>query len=357
MKQIDLVYRTAFAELAQRTFDAQLQADFPLEGRFVSVPVKGRNYWYFDLPTSEGKDKRSYVGPEDDASITKRVKEHKEVKDDIRERRKLVSMLLRSGGLTEPDRFAGEVTKVLADAGLFRLRALVIGSVAFSCYAGLLGVRLPSTSMQTGDADFAQDFAISAEVKDSLPPILDLLRSIDSTFRAVPHQADKAKIVSFSNSVNYRVEFLTTNRGSDDYTGKPSPMPGFGGASAENLRFLDFLIYEPVRTVLLHREGVSVNIPSPERYAVHKLIVASRRRTDVLGRAKRDKDLVQASFLSEALAETRQSYLLADAYHEAWGRGEAWQEAIRSGLRLMPDHGKLALADALGVTVDQLGNG
>lgn len=37
MKQIDLVYRTAFAELAQRTFDAQFQADFPLEGRFVSV--------------------------------------------------------------------------------------------------------------------------------------------------------------------------------------------------------------------------------------------------------------------------------------------------------------------------------
>ncbi len=29
MKQIDLVYGTAFAELAQRTFDAQFQADFP----------------------------------------------------------------------------------------------------------------------------------------------------------------------------------------------------------------------------------------------------------------------------------------------------------------------------------------
>ena len=355
MKQIDLVYRTAFAELAQRTFDAQFQADFPLEGRFVAVPVKGRNYWYFDLPTPEGKDKRRYVGPQDDVDITARVKAHRQVKDDIRERRKLVGMLLRSGGMSAPDRFAGEVTKVLADAGLFRLRALLVGSVAFSCYSGLLGVRLPGTSMQTGDADFAQDFAISAEVEDSLPPILDLLRSIDSTFRAVPHQADNAKVVAFSNSVNYRVEFLTTNRGSDEYTGKPSPMPALGGASAENLRFLDFLIYEPVRTVLLHREGVSVNIPAPERYAIHKLIVASRRRTDALGRAKRDKDLVQASLLSEALVETRQSYLLADAYREAWARGEAWQEAILSGLVLMPDNGKLALANALGVTVDRLG--
>lgn len=56
-------------------------------------------------------------------------------------------MLLRSGGMSAPDSFAGEVTKVLADAGLFRLRALLVGSVAFSCYSGLLGVRLPGISM------------------------------------------------------------------------------------------------------------------------------------------------------------------------------------------------------------------
>jgi len=46
--------------------------------------------------------------------------------------------------------------------------------------------------------------------------------------------------------------------------------------------------------------------------------------------------------------------LLADAYREAT-RGEAWQEGIMSGLVLMPDNGKLALANALGVTVDRLG--
>lgn len=71
---------------------------------------------------------------------------------------------LRRAGLPGPDQFAGDVTKALADAGLFRLRAVLIGSVAFSTYAGMLGVRLPSAVMQTGDADFAQDFAISAGV-------------------------------------------------------------------------------------------------------------------------------------------------------------------------------------------------
>lgn len=356
MRQIDLVYRTAFAELAQRSFDAQFQADFPLDGRFVSVPVKGSHYWYFEYPTPVG-DKRRYVGPEADEEITAKVSAHREVKDDLRERRRLVGMLLRSGGMASPDRFAGDVTKALADAGLFRLRAVLVGSVAFGCYSGLLGVRLPSTALQTGDADYAQDFAISSEVGDSLPPILEVLQSVDQTFRAIPHQADRAKVVAFINSTNYRVEFLTGNRGSDDYAGKPSPMPALGGASAENLRFLDFLIYEPVRTVLLHREGISVNVPAPERYAVHKLIVASRRRTDALGRAKRDKDALQASLLSEALVETRQGDLLADAYREAWNRGASWQEAIVSGLALMPDNGKTALAAALDVKVEELGKG
>lgn len=354
MKQIDITYRTMFAELAQRSLDAQFQADFPLEGRFVTVPVKGKDYWYFDLPTPNG-DKRRYVGPHSDKEITARVNAHKEIKDDIKERRRLVGTLKRGGGLAGPDPFAGDVTKALAEAGLFRLRAVLIGSVAFSCYPGLLGVRMPSTVMQTGDADYAQDFAISSEVGDSLPPVLEVLQSVDPGFRAVPHQADKAKVAAFQNGKGYRVEFLTGNRGSDEYTGKPSPMPALGGASAENLRFLDYLIYEPVRTVLLHKEGVSVIVPAPERYAVHKLIVASRRLADALGRAKRDKDAYQSSLLAQALVEIRQGDVLADAYQEAWDRGKSWQEGIAAGLDGMPDPGRKAFATALGIAVEELG--
>ena len=350
MKEIDIAYRTMFAELVQRTHDGQFLADFPLEGWFVTVTVKGRDYWYFDLPTQEGKDKRSYVGPQSDEEITARVKAHKEIKDDLRERRRMVSTLRRAG-LPGPDGFAGDVTKALADAGLFRLRAVLIGSVAFSTYAGMIGVRLPSSAMQTGDADFAQDFAISAGVEDSLPPILEVLQSVDPDFRAVPHQADRAKVVAFENAKGYRVEFLTGNRGSDEYTGKPSPMPALGGASAENLRFLDYLIYEPVRTVLLHREGVNVLVPAPERYAVHKLIVSSRRLTDTLGRVKADKDLSQASLLFEGLVKTRQSDAIAVAWEEAWDRGDAWREAITKGLARLPPMGVKALGQALGPEV------
>ncbi|MCR6631411.1 MAG: GSU2403 family nucleotidyltransferase fold protein [Magnetospirillum sp.] len=121
---------------------------------------------------------------------------------------------------------------------------------------------------------------------------------------------------------------------------------------------MDFLIANPVRTVALHKGGISVRVPAPERYAVHKLIVASRRRTGEdtqvgYGAAtanlvsKRDKDVRQASLLVEALALKRRQYDLAAAWTEAWRRGPAWREGLNAGRALMaPEHRDL-LADAV----------
>jgi hypothetical protein len=172
--------------------------------------------------------------------------------------------------------------------------------------------------------------------RDSLPPIVELLQGVDASFRPVPHRSGSAASSAFQNADGYRVEFLTSNRGSDDYIDQPAQMPALGGASADPLRFLDFLIREPVRTMLLHRSGVPVVVPDPSRYAVHKLIVASRRHTDGQGPAKREKDVRQAALLFEALQQTRRSADLALVYNEAWERGPAWQEGIRTGAGMLP---------------------
>lgn len=343
VKQIDLAYRTMFAELEQRSLDAGFESDFPVDGRFVSVPVKGRTYWYFDRAEA-GKVTRIYVGPQDDPAITTRVATFREIKDDLRARRKLVSTLTREAGLPRPEPFTGDVVRVMADAGLFRLRGVLVGTVAFQCYPGILGVRFPSTALQTSDADFAQFHSISAAVDDTLPPLLGVLQALDETFREVPHETDGRRTTKFRNASRYEVEFLTPNRGSSEHDGKPAHMPSLGGASAQPLRFLDFLIYEPVRSVLLHRSGVSVTVPAPERYAVHKLIVADRRRDDRSGILKRDKDGHQAGLLGEALIETRRGSDLAGAFVEAWERGPAWADALRNGLGYLPEktRGKVA---------------
>ncbi|MBB6219466.1 hypothetical protein GGE66_000410 [Rhizobium leguminosarum] len=336
MKSIDLMYQTMLAELGQRSLDAAWTADFPPEGRFTPANIKGRKYWYFDIPDGRGGTKRRYVGSADDPDIAQRVADHKRDKDDLRARRRLVNTLTREGGMIAPDAMSGDIVEALADGGLFRLRGVLIGTVAFQCYSGMLGVRLPMAAILTGDADIAQDYAISREVEDSLPPIVELLQGVDASFRPVPHRSGSASSSAFQNADGYRVEFLTSNRGSDDYIDQPAKMPAVGGASADPLPFLDFLIREPVRTMLLHRSGVPVVVPDPSRYAVHKLIVASRRHTDGQGPAKREKDIRQAALLFEALQQTRRSADLALVYNEAWERGPAWQEGIRTGAGMLP---------------------
>ena len=332
MKQIDLMFRTMIAELQQRTFDAQWSADFPPTGRFVKVTVDHRAYWYFDQPNGQGGQKRRYVGPVDDQKITAQVETFKGEKDDFQNRRKMVAALTREAGMIAPDRFTGTVIETLAAAGLFRLRGVLVGTVAFQCYSAHLGVRLPMAAILTGDADLAQDYAISSEVQDSIPPIVDLLQSVDPSFRPLPHVSGSPLSNAFRNSSGYRVEFLTTNRGGEDYSDQPAKMPALGGASAEPLRFLDFLLRDPVRTVLLHSAGISVVVPDPSRFAIHKLIVAGRRKDDTGGRAKKTKDLRQAGMLFEVLQETGDGAYLADTLREAWDRGPSWRSALTAGV-------------------------
>ena len=113
---------------------------------------------------------------------------------------------------------------------------------------------------------------------------------------------------------------------------KPVPLPMLG-AAATPLRFLDYLIEETQPGAIVGGRGVLVNVPRPGRFALHKLVIAGRRRTS----AKAAKDRLQASSLLQVL--------LADLPGEvslAWkalaARGAAWVTAARSGLKqLEPD--------------------
>ena len=128
------------------------------------------------------------------------------------------------------------------------------------------------------------------------------------------------------------MEFLTPNRGSDENQSRPAEMPALGGPSAQPLRYLDFLIYEPERSVVLYKGGVPVLVPVPERFAIHKLIVAVERKENS---AKATKDIFQASALITALNEKR-PLELAEAWTEAWNRGPRWREKLKLGRARLP---------------------
>lgn len=126
------------------------------------------------------------------------------------------------------------------------------------------------------------------------------------------------------------VEFLTPAFGEQTIRDLPAL-----GVSAQALNYLNFLIAEPIHAAAIYRSGVLVQVPRPEKYAIHKLIIADRRR-DGAGSLKALKDREQAALLIEAMAEDRPDDLCR-AYVAAMDVGPRWREHIANTLRRMHD--------------------
>jgi hypothetical protein len=322
-----LVMQTTYAELLQRCEAAAFRDTFQEDGSFISKTIKGKRYWYFQQ-SSEGGRAQKYVGPET-PELLERISQHKQARDDERERRALVSTLVRVYGLQRPIPEFGNIIAALAKAGVFRLHGVLVGTAAYQTFSAMLGARLPIAAQQTGDVDIAQFEHISVAVGDQTPPVLDVLKEVDKTFRPVPHLRGKQIVTSYRTGRGLGVDFLTPNQGPD--TDTPQRLPALQ-TDAEPLRFLDFLIREPASAVILHEAGIPVLVPAPERYAVHKLIVARRRPA---GAAKQDKDLQQAAALLELLAQKRPFELKA-AWDEAHQRGKTWRQLLGEALSQLP---------------------
>jgi len=252
------------------------------------------------------------------------ISHHKETRDDERERRALVSTLIRSFRLPRPKPEIGDVIEALAKAGAFRLRAVLVGTTAYQTYPAMLGVTLPNPSLQTDDIDIAQFEDVSVAVTDRTRSAIDVLQEADDTFRPVP-ALHKGRVTSYVAKNGLRVEFLTPNVGPE--TDLPKSLPALQ-TDAQPLRFLDFLIYEPDQAVILQGPGILVLVPSPQRYAVHKLIISRRRQT---GGIKRDKDILQAEALLSTLSHKR-PYELGKIWNEAFEHGPKWRRPLVEGM-------------------------
>ena len=309
-----LIRQTTYAELLERCISSAFNDALPKEGGFTVKTIREKRYWYFQTSTAQGRTQQ-YVGPET-PELLERIAHHREVRDDERERSSLVSMLVRSCGLPRPIPEIGKIIEALAKAGVFRLRGVLVGTFAYQTYSAMLGVKLPMATLQTADVDIAQFKNVSVAVEDQTHPILEVLRRVDKTFRAIPHVSDGRRATSYRAKGGLRVDFLT-----------PKSLPALQ-TDAQPLRFLDYLIYQPEEAVVLYGAGVHVLVPTPERYAVHKLIISRRRP---VGAAKRDKDLQQAESLFNVLAQKR-SHELKVAWNEACQRGPKWRQLLLEGM-------------------------
>ena len=181
MADVSLTTQTMFADLIQRSLDAEFDDLYEERGHFIRRRKAKYLYWYYQRRNGP-KLHEEYVGPVRDESINERVKRFEKIKSDFKERREIVRALIATS-LPTPDNITGRVVEAMWKAGFFRLRGVLIGSIAYQAYSGLLGVHLPRASLMTQDADFAQFWGISQAIGDSMPPVLGVLQNVDPSFR------------------------------------------------------------------------------------------------------------------------------------------------------------------------------
>jgi hypothetical protein len=184
----------------------------------------------------------------------------------------------------------------LHNHGVFAAGGMLIGSHAYGALLNRLGVR--AAAYATEDIDIARREALAFK---KLPKtgFLEMLRDSGIEFMAVPSFDRKAPPTSFKERgrSRFHVDLLVPSR-TDSFPVIAVPELN---AHAMGLPYLGYLLADSQLAMLAGREGAcSVRIPLPERFAIHKLVVA-RLRT---GRdAKSQKDIEQAVVLCAALAE------------------------------------------------------
>jgi len=335
--------QTLYAELVERVWTGDIGNLIAGGGSAYVREIKGRKYWYWQPPTENGRRPPArYIGP-DGEETRRRLQALAERVETLRQRRDMVRAL-RAARLPVPDSLTGDILAAMAQAGVFRLRAAVVGSMAFQCYPGLLGVRLPATLARTGDLDVGQFHSIAVAVEDRIDRDLEqVLKAVDPRFEGIPDPIDGRRFLRYALRVGgderFSVDILCPLRGPD--RNKITVLRALR-SHAQLLRFLDFLLYQEVNAVVLHGAGIPVNIPDPTRYALHKLLVAQMRITSPRSQEKARKDLNQAAALIEVLAAQR-PHDLRDLWDDLRERGPSWRRKAERSLELLPSAARRAL--------------
>ena len=219
------------------------------------------------------------------------------------------------------------VIRRLAEYGFFHAGGLLIGTHAFLAYGNMLGVRWGGQE-RTQDFDFAHaGKAVSLVLPSGLRVKTDeASESLNMGFLPVAGLSGRTGgTYLIPNEPEFRLDFLTPlHRGGD----APYVHPQLN-ITLQPLPFMEYSLEKFEQAVVFGNEGsVLVNVPSPERYALHKLLVFGERSGSF--RSKSSKDLAQAACLAAYLWDHRRE-ALADALKDLLSRGKRWVARYKQG--------------------------
>lgn len=291
-----------YADLRERleVFEA-MRSIASLHGEFTTKVVKGRVYHYFQATLSGGRT-QIYMGPDSEEVrrlLADREAGRKDVSTDEVMLQRLGSQVI-AGGVAPVMPDMARIINRLADSGVFHVGGVLVGSVAYQILGTHLGVNWERGSRMTQDVDLAGSPNIVLAVPDLQADVPAVIESLQMGFFPVPRLSHKEPSTSYAiRGKTLRIDLLTPIK-----RGQTAPVfIRRLNAAAQPLKYLDYLIEEPISAVMICGTPCMVKVPQPARFALHKLIVSRER--DASAADKKRKDIVQAGNILELLREDR----------------------------------------------------
>ena len=203
-----------------------------------------------------------------------------------------------------------EVLRRLNNAGILK-NIIIIGSWCISFYREYFDKVKYLPSIKTRDIDFLVPAPLRIKTKIDIPELLK----------------DIGFIVGFKGSQGYiklehpelTIEFLVPEKGKG--LDKPYPLPQLG-LNAQALRSLSFLTDN---TICVEIGNISITVPHPANFALHKLIIFQRRKN--MEKIAKDRDA--AVKILKALIEKGEIGVIKKSFSTV---PQKWQKKILKGL-------------------------
>ena len=196
-------------------------------------------------------------------------------------------------------------------AGILK-HIVLVGSWCTLFYKSYFGSARYSPVLKTRDIDFLVPRPSAISVKTNVAELLK----------------DLGFVVGFAVPKGYIrlehpgliIEFLTVEKGKP--SDKPYPLPKLG-VNAQSLRFLEMLASN---TITAKVEDLSVTLPHPANFALHKLLILQRRPSP----QKAEKDRDAALRILEALVNKSEQDTIKKVFRSLPPR---WQRKIQKVLQ------------------------
>ena len=286
-----------------------------LPGEFTAKTTKGLVYHYFQTILPGGRT-QIYVGPENAQTrqlIDARETGREHALADKKMFQRLAAQIMAGGVIPILPEMARVITR-LTDCGVFRIGGVLVGTVAYQIIGTHLGVTWNGSSRITQDIDLAVPYLTS-----DVPVAID---SLQMGFFPVPRLSQKEPFTHYAaRGKALRIDLLTPSR-----NGAADPVfIRRLNAAATPLKYLEYLIEDPISAVMISRTPCLVKVPQPARYALYKLIVSQERDTTCTD--KKRNDLLQARNMIALLQDDRPGDLEL-AKESLAKRGASWLKMV-----------------------------